>query len=164
MPAPVLAMYRRLSRWPAGRWLFSQAVCFRAPYFATIAPRFVALEPGHCEVRIRDRRRVHNHIGTVHAIALCNLAELSAGVMTEASLPASMRWIPKGMTVEYLKKAKGPMHAVASPDIPISETASDYDLPVTVTVRDQRGDDVFRARITMWLSPRSRSENGAQGQ
>jgi len=156
MAASVLAQFRHLSRWPAGRWLFSRAVCFRAPYFATIAPRFIALEPGRCEVAIRDRRRVHNHIGTVHAIALCNLAELSAGVMTEASLPATMRWIPKGMTVEYLKKARGTMHAVATPDIPIVDSAEGYELPVTVSVRDPRGEEVFRARILMWLSPKSR--------
>ena len=156
MAASVLSMYRRFSRWPAGRWLFSRAVCFRAPYFATIAPRFTVLEPGRCEVEIPDRRRVHNHIGTVHAIALCNLAELSAGVMTEASLPASMRWIPKGMTVEYLKKARGTMRAVATPEIPITDAAAGYDLPVVVSVRDPAGEEVFRARIMMWLSPRSR--------
>ncbi len=156
MAASVLSMFRKLSRWPAGQWLFSRAVCWRAPYFATIAPRFVALEPGRCEVRIRDRRRVHNHIGTVHAIALCNLAELSAGVMTEASLPSSMRWIPKGMAVEYLKKAQGTMHAVATPDVAIVEAPQGYELPVTVAVRDPQGDEVFRARITMWLSPKSR--------
>jgi acyl-coenzyme A thioesterase PaaI-like protein len=156
MAASVLSMYRRISRWPAGRWLFSRAVCFRAPYFATIAPRFVALEPGRCEVEIRDRRRVHNHIGTVHAIALCNLAELSAGVMTDASLPSTMRWIPKGMSVEYLKKARGTMHAIATPDIAIVDSSAGYELPVTVSVRDPQGDEVFRARIVMWLSPKSR--------
>jgi acyl-coenzyme A thioesterase PaaI-like protein len=156
MAASVLSMYRRMSRWPAGRWLFSRVVCFRAPYFATIAPRFVALEPGRCEVEIRDRRRVHNHIGTVHAIALCNLAELSAGVMTDASLPSTMRWIPKGMSVEYLKKARGTMHAIATPDIAIVDSSAGYELPVTVSVRDPQGDEVFRARIVMWLSPKSR--------
>jgi len=156
MAASVLSQYRRLSRWPMGRWLFSRAVCFRAPYFATIAPRFIALEPGRCEVKIRDRRRVHNHIGTVHAIALCNLAELSAGVMTEASLPATMRWIPKGMTVEYLKKARGTMRAIATPDIPIVGSAAGYDLPVAVSVFDPQGDEVFRARIMIWVSPKSR--------
>jgi acyl-coenzyme A thioesterase PaaI-like protein len=154
MTAPVLALYRRITRWPAGHWLFSRAICLKAPYFATIAPRFVSLEPGRCEVRIRDRRRVHNHIGTVHAIALCNLAELSAGVMTDATLPASMRWIPKGMTVEYLKKATGTLHGVATPDITVVEAASGYDLPVSVAVIDSAGDTVFRARIAMWISPR----------
>ena len=154
MAASVLSMYRRFSRWPGGRWLFSRAVCLRAPYFATIAPRFVALEPGRCEVSIRDRRRVHNHIGTVHAIALCNLAELVAGVMTDASLPKDMRWIPKGMTVQYLKKAVGTQRGVATPVVPIVSAAAGYDLPVNVDVFDPAGERVYNAVITMWVSPK----------
>jgi acyl-coenzyme A thioesterase PaaI-like protein len=151
-----LALYRRLVSLPGGPWLYSRLICFKAPYFATIAPRFVALEPGRCAVDIRDRRRVHNHIGTVHAIALCNVAELSAGMMTDVSIPASMRWIPKGMTVEYLAKAVGTMHAVATPESAAVESASGYAWPVTVNVRNGAGEEVFRARIDMWVSPRSR--------
>lgn len=154
MASSVLALYRRITRWPAGHWLFSRAVCFKAPYFASITPRFESLEPGRCSATIRHRRRVTNHLGTVHAIALCNLAELTAGVMTDASIPASMRWIPKGMTVEYLKKAVGTMRGVATPDIPIVEAATGYDLPVTVVVTDPVGEAVFRARIAMWVSPK----------
>jgi len=154
MSTSLLSLYRKITRWPAGHWLFSRAVCFKAPYFGTIAPRIVSLEPNRCEVRIRDRRRVHNHIGTVHAIALCNLAELAAGVMTDATLPPTMRWIPKGMTVEYLKKANGTMHGVATPDVPLVESASGYELPVTVVVKNDAGDAVFRASIEMWVSPR----------
>jgi len=157
MSAPLLSMYRRITRWPGGDWLFSRAVCFRAPYFATIAPRFMALEPGRCEVRMRDRRRVHNHIGTVHAIALCNLAELSAGVMAEATMPAGMRWIPKGMTVEYLSKATGTMHAVATPEAPLTVLDRGQEWPVMVQVTDVAGHVVFGARITMWVSPRQHS-------
>ena len=154
MSTPLLSLYRKFTRWPAGHWLFSRAICFKAPYFGTIAPRIVSLEPNRCEVRIADRRRVHNHIGTVHAIALCNLAELAAGVMTDATLPASMRWIPKGMTVEYLKKATGTMHGVATPDVPLVESTSGYELPVTVIVKNDAGEAVFRASIAMWVSPR----------
>ncbi|RDS83451.1 hotdog fold domain-containing protein [Dyella psychrodurans] len=154
MSASLLSLYRRMTRWPGGHWLFSRAVCFRAPYFSTIAPRFVALEPGRCEVRIRDRRRVHNHIGTVHAIALCNLAELSAGVMAEATMPPGMRWIPKGMTVEYLNKAVGSMHAVATPDVPLAAKEGGQEWPVSVQVADPGGAVVFRARIVMWVSQR----------
>ena len=154
MSTSLLSLYRKITRWPAGHWLFSRAVCLKAPYFGTIAPRIVSLEPNRCEVRIRDRRRVHNHIGTVHAIALCNLAELAAGVMTDATLPPSMRWIPKGMTVEYLKKANGTMHGVATPDVPVVESASGYELPVTVIVKNDAGEAVFRASIEMWVSPR----------
>ncbi len=156
MSASVLALYRLLSRWPAGHWLFSRAICFKAPYFSTIAPRFVALDVGRCEVRIRDRRSVHNHIGTVHAIALCNLAELSAGLINEVTVPRGMRWIPRGMTTEYLAKARGTMHAMATPESAAREAESGYTWPVTVSVRDNAGLEVFRAQIDMWVSPRPR--------
>lgn len=95
MSTPLLSLYNRLQRWPAGTWLFSRAVCFKAPYFASIAPRITRLEHGRCEGTLADRRKVRNHIGTVHAIAMCNLAELTAGLMVDASLPKGMRWIPK---------------------------------------------------------------------
>lgn len=152
--APLLATWRRMRRWPVGRWLFSRAVCFKVLYFLTIAPRFEVLEPGRCEVRMRDRRGVHNHIGSVHAIALCNLAELAGGVMLDASLPKGMRWIPKGMAVDYLARAHGTMHAVATPGKPIIAAREGYELPVLVEVRDPKGVEVFRADITMWVSPR----------
>jgi acyl-coenzyme A thioesterase PaaI-like protein len=146
-------MYRKIVRWPLGDWLFSRAVCFKAPYFATISPRITRLENGRCEATIADRRKVHNHIGTVHAIALCNLAELCAGVMTDASLPKGMRWIPKGMTVQYLKKATGSLNAVATPTIPLVTSDVGYELPVNVDVTDCDGERVFNADIRMWLSP-----------
>src|SRR3546814_20840144 len=96
MPASALTLYRHITRWPAGHWLFSRAVCFKAPYFASIRPRIELLEPGRCVASLRHRRAVTNHIGTVHAIAPCNLAELTGGLAIDASLPPSMRWIPKG--------------------------------------------------------------------
>ncbi|HEX8778250.1 MAG TPA: hotdog fold domain-containing protein [Rhodanobacter sp.] len=151
-----LRLWQRCSRWPAGRWLYGRLICLKAPYFATIAPRFEALGPERCEIAIPDRRRVHNHIGTVHAIALCNVAELCAGMMTDVTIPAGMRWIPKGMAVEYLAKARGTMHASAAPERAAVESAEGYAWPVTVRVRDDAGSEVFRARIEMWLSPRRR--------
>lgn len=154
MAINLLDTYRSLRRWPGGGWLFARLVCWKAPYFASIAPRFIALEPGRCEIELRDRRRVHNHIGTVHAIAMCNLAELAAGIMTDATLPPSMRWIPKGMAVEYLKKAVGTLRGSAVPLAAVVESATAYALPVEVTVTDATGDPVFRARIQMWVSPR----------
>lgn len=149
-----LSLYRRLVSLPGGRWLYGRLICLKAPYFATIAPQFRALEPGLCEVAIRDRRRVHNHIGTVHAIALCNAAELTAGMMTDVTIPSSMRWIPKGMTVQYLAKATGRLVAQAKPESPAREAASGYAWPALVSVRNVAGEEVFRARIDMWVSPR----------
>ena len=67
-----------------------------------------------------------------------------------------MRWIPKGMQVEYLGQGERhpcvPSRPLTSP--PLDAAAGCYELPVTVVVTDARGTDVFRARIAMWVSPR----------
>ncbi|MBP7370337.1 MAG: DUF4442 domain-containing protein [Arenimonas sp.] len=153
-PNSLLTLYNKVTRWPFGQWLFSKAVCFKAPYFGSISPRFTRLEHSRCEAILRDRRAVHNHIGTVHAIAMCNLAELCAGVMTDASIPSDMRWIPKGMTVSYLHKANGTLRGIATPMAPIISSDSGYDLPVNVDVLNVAGEKVFHAEIRMWLSPK----------
>jgi uncharacterized protein (TIGR00369 family) len=147
-----LAAWQRMQGKPLGKALFSRFVCFKAPYFATISPRFEELRPGFARISMRKRRGVTNHIGTVHAIAMCNLAELAAGTMTEVSIPASMRWLPKGMTVEYLKKSKGGVHATAT--LPEVAEGPGRDVPALVEIRDDAGELVCSATITMWVSPR----------
>ena len=154
MSASVLQLYNSITGKPFGHWLFSRLICFKAPYFGSIKPRMAVLEPNRAEATIAHRRSVTNHLGTVHAIALCNLAEFIAGLMTDVSIPASMRWIPKGMTVEYLKKAVGTQHGVATPEFPPREAIEGYELPVNVVVTDPQGEAVFKARISMWVSPK----------
>lgn len=148
-----LALYQKTSRLPLGKQLFSRALCLKAPYFSSIRPLVAELAPGLCEVRMQKRRAVTNHIGTVHAIAMCNMAELAGGLVTDVTVPTTHRWIPKGMTVEYLKKAETDLVArgrpVGSPDL---SRAGEY--PVQVDVTDTAGDTVFRALITMWVSPK----------
>lgn len=148
-----LSTWQRLSTKPAGKWAFTRMVCWKAPYFGSIRPAFVELRPGFCEVRMKKRRRVLNHIGTVHAIAMCNMAELAGGTMTEVTVPSDYRWIPKGMTVEYIAKAETGLKAVAEID-PIPTFANAAELPVNVTVTDAANQPVFRAVITMWVSPK----------
>jgi hypothetical protein len=73
-------------------------------------------------------------------------------VLTDASLPDGMRWIPKGMTVQYLKKARGTLRAIATPTIPLVASETPYELPVNVDVFDTSGERVFNAQIRMWIS------------
>lgn len=126
---------------------FSQMVCSMAPYFSTIQPELTVLRPQRAEALIPFRKEITNHLGTVHAIALCNAAEFVGGLMTDASIPAGARWIPKGMTVAYLAKAKGDVQAVADGSQVDWSTAGDKVVDVTVT--NAEGQAVFSAQITM---------------
>jgi acyl-coenzyme A thioesterase PaaI-like protein len=136
-----------------GKKIFSLAFSQKAPYFATIRPTVTELRPNHAEVRIPDRRRVHNHIGTVHAIALCNGLEMAMGALAEVTIPRDKRWIPKGMEVAYTAKASSDITCIAETDQEQWDTA-DGDLPVRVRgVRDD-GTVVVEGVIRLWVTPR----------
>jgi acyl-coenzyme A thioesterase PaaI-like protein len=143
----------RLGGNAVGRWLFSRIICLKAPYFASIRPLFHRLEPGICEVRFRIRRAVLNHIGTVHAIAMCNAAELAGGLATEVTLPDTHRWIPRGMRVEYLRTATTDLIATARCTLPRT-LADQQTLEVVVEIRDTADTVVVRALIDMHVSRR----------
>lgn len=155
-PSTVLNLWRTLSSKPGGAWLFSQAIARKAPYFTTVRPRFTVVEPGRTEVVSKKRRAVQNHIGTFHAIAICNLAEAAMGIAAEATLPASHRWLPKTMTVRYLRKAETDMRAVATIDPATVYGPAGFDLPVQVDVFDTAGEKVFDAVITIWVTAKKK--------
>jgi len=146
----LLDVYNKCVKLPYGMRIFSKLVCLKAPYFGTIKPLFKELRPGYCEITMKKRRAVHNHIKSVHAVAMCNISELTAGTMLEATLPQSMRWIPKRMNVEYLKIAKTDLKATC--EISTNSLDKQQELPMTVHVTNTNGEEVFRAVITMHLS------------
>lgn len=153
MSASTLQIWQRFSAVPGGAWAFSKLLCHKAPYFRSIQPCFEELAPGKCRIGIRKRRAVLNHLGTVHAIAMCNMAELAGGTMTEVTVPSTHRWIPKEMSVKYLKKATTDLVATATPVCEFDWTqAGEYQ--VRVDVHDRKGEHVFQAFIHMWVSPK----------
>jgi len=86
-------MWKRLAAQPGGTQLFSAAAMVRVPYFASIVPHVVRMEPGYAEVAVPKWFFVYNHLHTVHAIASCNAAEIAMGMMMEATVQTSHRWI-----------------------------------------------------------------------
>lgn len=130
-----------------GSEAFSQGIAQMAPYFSTIDPEVLALKPGYCEVLLKNQKKVHNHLGTIHAIAMCNAAELVGGMATEVSLPSGARWIPEGMTVEYLVKAKTDLKVVCDAAAIDFSQADKVTVPVAAYNTD--GIKCFTAAITM---------------
>src|ERR1700712_830970 len=128
----VLELYERSSRVPVlGRRAFSLAAAIKAPYFLTIAPAVEELRPNYARVRVRKWWGVQNHIGTVHVIALANGMEMAMGALAEASIPAHLRWIPKGMELEYLAMSTSTLLATADTD------PTDWEQPGEIAVRVQ---------------------------
>ena len=153
------ATYRSWQKLPdnvIGQALFSLGMVARVPYFATVLPRVVVLEPGHCEVIAPKWFAVHNHLRTFHAIAACNLAEVAMGMLSEATVPDTHRWIPKAMSVQYLTKATTGLRAVAKlPELPdFTAITEGQDLIVPIRILDKHGTEVVHADITTWITPK----------
>ena len=147
-------LWKRLAGKPGGRTLFSAAMCLRVPYFRTVLPSVREMRAGYCEVTAPKWWGVHNHIGTFHAIAACNMAEIAMGMLAEATVPPTHRWLPKGMNVAYVAKAETGLRAVAElPDIPeFGEDGAELDVPVIVS--DRSGKPVVTGTITIWVTKR----------
>ena len=143
--------WSRLSHLPGGRWLFGRMLSRMVPYTGTIRPRFLQIEPGLARVAMRDRRAVRNHLQSVHAIALANLAEVASGVAMIASLPDDVRGIPIRLTIEFVKKARGELVADCRCEVPAVYAPLEIDLHPEI--RDADGDVVARATVRWRLAP-----------
>jgi acyl-coenzyme A thioesterase PaaI-like protein len=146
-------VYGIASRIPlVGRRAFSLGYRLAAPYFLTIPARIESAEPGSATARMSDAPWVRNHLGTIHAIALCNLAEYTMGAVAESTVPGSHRWVPKGMEVKYRAKARGAVRATATLKLPETPLGDRLELPVEVIVRDRADTEVFTATIHIWIT------------
>ena len=147
-------MWQRLGAIPTGSRLFSLAAMARVPYFASVLPHVRRMEPGLAEVHVPNWIFVHNHLHTVHAIASCNAAEMAMGMLMEATVPTTHRWIPKAMNVQYLQKATTSLRATARIDLPdFTAITEGAELVVPVSVTDRHDIEVVHADITTWVTP-----------
>lgn len=150
MANQVLGMWEKLRGIPGGTRVFSAAFTWKAPYFRSVRPRFVQVSPNYAALVLPKRRAVQNHIGTVHAIAVCNGLEAAMGALAKATVPDGKRWLPKGMEVEYLAKSTSDLTCSAETD-PGAWTAGP-DVPVRVKAIRDDGTVVVQGVIRLWVT------------
>jgi len=133
----MLSLWARLSPLPGGTWMFSRLVGFTIPYTGSVGAHVVHLEPGHSRIRLADRRKVRNHLRSVHAIALANVAELSTGLAVMSGMPTGYNGILVNLNVEYTKKARG------------------SEITVESVIKDESGDVVTTASVRWLIGPQA---------
>ena len=133
---------------PEMRDAFSKSLKQLVPYSGSIEPSVEELTQGRAKVSMPDRVAVRNHLNSIHAVALMNLAELTTGLTVLFSCPENHRSIIVGLNIRYLKKARGTITAECRWDPPSEARKSEHVLDVTL--RDQVGDTVAEAQ-SIWL-------------
>ncbi|HET8770176.1 MAG TPA: hotdog fold domain-containing protein [Gemmatimonadaceae bacterium] len=160
-PGPrLLRLWRRLSPLPGGKWLFARIFRHMVPYSGSVAPTIEHLEPGYARVEIPDRRANRQHLGSVHAIALLNVAEQASGLAMLAGLPDGVRGIVTGISMTYHKKARGPITAVSRVQVPTVTSNVDFD--VEAECLDREDNIVARATVRWRLGPIAGAPNTPQ--
>lgn len=151
----ILKLQDQLKNVSFGNSIFSGILARFAPYFTTIKPKVEELRPNYMRASMKKRKAVHNHLKTVHAIAMCNLCEFTGGILMEASIPKHRRWIPVAMTVNYVAKAKTDLTAICDLSDVDWDTCSE--VVCNVSVRDTSDVEVMNAAITMKVSDKPKN-------
>jgi len=138
-----LRLWNSFQRLPGGRAIFSFFAGIQVPYTGTIRARVEELRPGYARVSMPDRRKVRNHLKSIHAVALTNLAEMTGNLALMSAQGPSARWIISSFETRFIKKARGRITAECTlegfdPNVP-----GDYE--GRVTLRDASGETVAEA-------------------
>jgi acyl-coenzyme A thioesterase PaaI-like protein len=142
-------LWQRLHKLPGGSWLFSRILAWVNPYTGSIGANVKVFKPGYTQIHLRDRRRVRNHLNSVHALALANLGEVTSGLAMLGTLPAGTRGIPTQLSTEYFKKARGYLIAESHCTPPV--VTEDTDFKVYADIQDSSGDVVARTTVNWRL-------------
>lgn len=143
--ARVLSLWKNCQSLPFGRAIFGMLFGGMVPYSGSIGATPLALEPGHAKLALRDRRAVRNHLGSIHAVALTNLGELTSGLAMTTALPPGVRGIVLRIESEYMKKARGTL--VGEARVVVPAVTGDTDCEVRADIRDAGGDIVATVRV-----------------
>lgn len=150
----LLETWQKHSKSPIGRLIFYWAFRRFVPYSASISPKIESWESGKAVVSLRDHFAIRNHLKSVHAVALVNLAELTSGLAVIGTTGPDIRGILTGFEIKYSKKSRGKITATS--EIKLPEIKERTPFLAHVVLRDEAGDEVCRAQATWLLEPRPR--------
>lgn len=152
--ASTYELYQKVADQLFGRRFFSAAYMLKVPYFRSVRPAVLEMAPHRAVVQLRKRRALDNHIGTLHALAIANGLEAAMGLLAEATVAPGMRWIPKGIALDYLAKVPGDVRCVAETEPRDWERQAPFQVDVRVSAHLRDGTVVVRGIIPIWVTAR----------
>jgi len=159
MPAPnrIARSIAPLQSLPSFLRARAQTILFRrtVPFTGTARILFEEVTPERVSLRVRNRRRVQNHIHGVHAVATALLGETATGFVVGMNLPDDKLPLLRRMSIDYTKRSKGDIRATATlTEEQRAKIASEPkgDVTVAVTITDESGEaPVTCAFVWAWI-------------
>lgn len=135
--------------------LFGRTIKFAG----TAGVRVEALDMQQARLRLANKSKVQNHIGSVHAAATALLGESASGFLLGMHVPDDKIPLLKSMNIQYLKRSTGALTAQAQLDeeqIKQIHSADKGEVVIRVLIRDQLGVEPVEALYTWAWIPKVR--------
>lgn len=97
-------------------WLLSLLFGRTIKFAGTAGVKVLALDFAHSKLQLRNKNKVQNHIGGIHAAAMALLGESASGFLVGMHVPGDRIPLLKSMTLNYVKRATGDLTATARLD------------------------------------------------
>lgn len=144
----------------AGSRLLTLLFTRKVRFAGTGGIRFESLSAERAMLRLDNRPRVRNHIGTVHAAATALLAETASGAVFGMNVPPERVPLLKSMHIDYLRRSEGALRAQAT----LSQDALERikheergELMVPVTITDDSGAEPVHCEMVWAWVPKKRN-------
>jgi len=101
----------RLEKYP--KFLLSLVVGRTVRFVGTVGIRFEEMTEDRVVVSLKNRGKVRNHIGQIHAAAMVLLAETATGMVLGMNVPDDKIPLIKSLKTDFVRRSRGAMRAEA---------------------------------------------------
>ena len=145
-------------KWLRG-WLLDYALGSTIKFVGTAGVHCEGLSQHESIFVLKNRKKVQNHIGTVHAAATSLVAETASGMVVGMNIPDDKIPVLKTMHIDYTKRSTGNLRAKAMiTDEQIERLFQEEkgDMIISVTVTDEAGVEPVDCEMTWAWVPKVR--------
>lgn len=130
-------------------------------FIGTAGIQFEKMSAEEVVLSLKNKKKVQNHLGQVHAAATALLAETATGMIVGMNLPDDKIPLMKNMSISYTKRSQGAQKAIATIDPAMIEqfkTEDKGDILVPVTITDSVGTEVIQAEMLWAWIPKKKKK------
>jgi acyl-coenzyme A thioesterase PaaI-like protein len=139
-------------------FLLTKLFCSQVHFANTSKVKILSISKNKVVMTIKNRKKVQNHIGGVHALAAGLLAESASGIVFGINIPDTCLPLIKTLKLNYKKRMKGDLLAVATisdEDIALMNDNDKGNLLVSVKITDESTEEPIECEMDWaWVTKR----------
>lgn len=153
----------RIKSWPEflHRPILSFVIGRTIKFAGTAGIAIDILDSNRCQITLKNRRKVQNHIGSVHAAATALLAESASGFVVGMNLSPKSLPLLKSMHVDYIKRSTGDLVAkviLSDEQKQRLQSTLKGEVKIQVEVTDELGVEPVNCEMTWaWIEKKSKN-------